>query len=117
MQITSYHLMSMPSAQCHVEVFRTDGGSLREIRLVSYTTTILAVKQHGFDIDIEVEHPVNCSRTTTRHVNRFTTELTGMNLWHELKKEPKGGICTVYNAGPCLSDMALRYASHGKHLR
>ncbi len=114
MKITSYHLMSMPSAQCHVEFFRTDAGILREIRLVSYTTTMLTAVYDGSNAKLFVNHYVGCSKTTARHVNRFTTELTGTNLYHELKKVPVDGMFIVNDAAVCLSDMAFKYADHGK---
>ena len=92
MKKESYRLLSMPSAQCHVE-FYSDGSHLKEVRLVSYTTTILSVTYHQNDADVKVVYPVNCSRTTARHVNRFTVELLGTNEYHALKKLGNG--CTA----------------------
>lgn len=113
MKIEYYHLRSMPSAQCHVE-FYTDGCYLKEVRLVSYTTTILSVKYHAGDAVVEVVYPVDCSRTTARHVNRFTTELLGTNEYHVLKKLGKG--CTVRFDGMavCISDLYNNYRNYGK---
>lgn len=114
MQITSYHLMTMPSAQCHVEFFRTDAGILKEVRLVSYDTTMLTAVYDGHDVKLFVNHYVGCSNTTARHVNRFTVELTGTNLYHELKKVPIDGMYVVKDTAVCLFDMARQYAEQGK---
>ena len=113
MIITSYHLMSMPSASCHVNFYRNNG-VLAKAELVSYNTVMLTAEYDGSDIELTVEYPVDCSATTARHVNRFTTELIGTNLYHELKKVPTGGTYYVYKAAVCLSDMAFKYQEYGK---
>lgn len=113
MIITSYHLMSMPSASCHVNFYRNNG-VLAKAELVSYNTVMLTAEYDGNDIKLTVNHFVGCSCTTARHVSRFTTELTGTNLYHELKKVPVDGAYIVKDAAVCLSDMAFKYADHGK---
>ena len=113
MIITSYHLMSMPSPSCHVNFYRNNG-VLSKAELVSYNTVMLTAKYDGSSIKLTVNYPVNCSVTTARHVNRFTTELTGTNLYHELKKVPVDGVYIVKDAAVCLSDMAFKYQEHGK---
>lgn len=115
MTITNYRLRSMPYAQCHVE-FYTDGTFLKEVRLVSYTTTILSVKYNGSDAEVEVVHPVDCSCTTARHVNRFTTELFGTNKYFVLKKLGVG--CTMLFEGGAASIRNLHagYLYYGKKL-
>lgn len=115
MKIESYRLRSMPSAQCHVD-FYTDGCYLKEVRLVSYTTTILSVKYHGSDADIEVMYPVNCSHTTASHVNRFTTELLGTNEYHALKKLGEGCTMRFEGMAVCISDLHNNYRNYGKRL-
>lgn len=114
MQITSYHLLTMPSAQCHVEFFRTDAGTLKEVRLVSYTTTILTAVYDAHDVKLFVNHYVGCSKTTARHVSRFTVELAGTDLCHELKNVPIDGMYVVKDTAVCLFDMARQYAEQGK---
>ncbi len=113
MIIEKYYLRSMPFAQCHVE-FYCDDGILKEVRLVSYASTILSVKYHGSDVDITVMYPVDCSTTTARHVNRFTTELLGTNMYHALKK--LGGGCTLRVEGEAVRLSCLRseYLCFGK---
>lgn len=113
MIITSYRLMSMPFASCHVNFYRING-VLSKAELVSYNTVMLTADYDDSSIRLTVNYPVDCSVTTARHVNRFTTELTGTNLYHELKKVPTGGAYIVEDAAVCLSDMAFKYQEHGK---
>lgn len=113
MIITSYHLRTMPAAKCHVNFYRNNG-VLVKAELVSYNTVMLTAEYDGSDVELTVNYPVDCSVTTARHVNRFTTELTGTNLYHELKKVPAGGTYIVEDAAVCLSDMAFKYSDHGK---
>lgn len=110
---TSYKMRSMPAANCHVE-FITDFGVLKEVRLVSYSTTILSVKYHGTDADVEVMYPVNCSHTTARHVNRFTTELLGTNEYHNLKRLGNGGTMRFEGCAVCISNLHTEYLNYGK---
>ena len=113
MKIESYRLRSMPSAQCHVEFF-VDNCYLKEVRLVSYTTTILSVTYHQTDADVKVVYPVNCSPTTARHVNRFTTELLGTNEYHALKKLGEGCTMRFEGMAVCISDLHGKYQQYGK---
>lgn len=114
MKITSYHLKSMPAAKCHVNFYYSESGLLAKAELVSYTTVMLTAEYEGSDVKLTVNYPVDCSKTTARHVNRFTTELNGTSLYYVLKKVPVGGTCIVDGAAICLSDMAFKYADHGK---
>lgn len=102
MKIESYCLRSMPYAQCHVNIERTslDGGvvdgSLSAITLVSYRTPIIRLTFDRYaNVELEVLYRVDCSATTSRHVNRFTTEFLGKNWYHDLKKLYSDGIRTV----------------------
>lgn len=113
---TSYKMRSMPTANCHVE-FITDFGVLKEVRLVSYHTAILSVKYHGTDADVEVMYPVNCSLTTARHVNQFTTELLGTNEYHALKKLGTGCTMRFEGCAVCISNLHTEYLNHGKKFR
>lgn len=115
MTTINYCLRSMPHAQCHV-AFITDGGCLKEVRLVSYSTTILSVKYNGTDADVEVMYPVDCSRTTARHVNRFTTELLGTNEYHALKKLGEGRTMRFEGCGVCISNLRTEYLNYGNQL-
>lgn len=87
----SYHLHSAPYSQCHVE-FVTDNSAnesekLFLIRFYSYNTLELDICQspEGY------WYPVVCayvaySRTTGRHVSRFTTELYGESKYYQFKE-------------------------------
>ena len=112
--IKKFHLRSMPTAQCHVEIFIDDIGYVKEVRLVSYTTTILSVQHHQCDADIKVNYPVNCSATTARHVNRFTTELFGTNEYHKLKRLGVGCTLRMDGCAVCISDFCNKYQCYGK---
>lgn len=114
MKIDSYRLRSMPYAQCHVE-FYTDGIFIKEVRLVSYTTTILSVKYQGSYAIVEVVYPVDCSRTTARHVNRFTMELFGTNKYFDLKKLCVGSTMLFEGGAACIRNLHAGYLYYGKH--
>ena len=88
MKSYSYHMISMPHANAHVEFITDNFGCLANIRLYSYSTLMLdlSLNRSTYNGVLEVCHYVGCSMTTARHVNRFTTELFGENKHHELKK-------------------------------
>lgn len=65
-------------------------------------------------IIIEVVHPVDCSSTTARHVNRFTTELFGTNEYHVLKKLGKGGTMLFEGGAVCIRNLHADYLYYGK---
>ena len=116
----NYHMISMPAANCHVEFIVDDFSILRSIRLWSYRTCILAVSvgPDGDDaIDILVEHAVDCSRTTARHVNRFTNELIGSNLYHQLKGIEVGGHIWIDGMMLNAVEMFEHYVNVGKAIR
>lgn len=113
MTITNYRLRSMPHAQCHVE-FYTDDIFIKEVRLVSYTTTILSVKYQDSNAVVEVVHPVDCSRTTARHVNRFTMELFGSNKYFDLKKLGVGSTMLFEGGAACIRNLHAGYLYYGK---
>lgn len=90
MKIESYHLRSMPAAQAHVEFVHDNCNVLVSIRLVSYSTPIIEIDRVEKDdeyvwVTNVVFNPAY-SRTTARHVNRFTHELFGCNYYFECKE-------------------------------
>lgn len=109
----SYRLISMPYAQTHVDIVEKDG-YVTEVNLYSYHTKILEVKACMFDLHVIVHYPVACSVTTARHVNRFTTEIAGENLYHQLKKVPLGGCHVSTGNAFMLSDFVQYYKAHAK---
>lgn len=90
MTTMNYHLRSMPSAQTHVEFVHDNCNVLVSIRLVSYRTPILEIdrveKDGEFVWVTNVVFNPAYSRTTARHVNRFTHELFGCNYYFECKE-------------------------------
>ena len=90
MTTMNYHLRSMPSAQTHVEFVYNECNALVAIRLYSYRTCILETVRmekggNYYWVTNVVFNPA-CSRTTARHVNRFTHELFGCNYYFECKE-------------------------------
>ena len=116
MTIKKYHLHSMPSAQCHVEIMRGDYGELRAVRLVSYRTTMLTleVDYNNDSVVCKVNYHVDCSKTTARHVNRFTTEFFGENKYHELKKLGDGNYFDMSKYRHFVYDSVMWYEQRGK---
>ena len=86
----NYHQRSMPYAQVHVEFVHDNCNALASIRLVSYFTPILEIdrveKDGEFVWVTNVVFNPAYSRTTARHVNRFTSELFGCNYYFECKE-------------------------------
>ena len=94
----SYHLYTAPYSQCYVE-FVTDDDKLSLIRFFSYNTLELELSQatDGYWYPV-VRAYVAYSRTTGRHVSRFTTELYGESKYYQCKE------CEIDH---CCRDMAL----------
>ena len=98
-----YHLRTAAYSQCHVEFVVENNAKERDklhlIRLYSYDTLELEFSKStdGY------WYPVVCayvaySRTTGRHVSRFTTELYGESKYYQCKE------CEIYHR---CSDMVL----------
>lgn len=84
MTSNSYRLESMQHAQCHVIIQRR---SLKDVeaRLISYSTLVL-VAQGTPEGSVRLLCSGTYSPTTARHINRFTKEFFGMNLYHACKE-------------------------------
>ena len=93
-----YHLYTAPYSQCHVK-FVTDDDKLSLISFYSYNTLELEFAQatDGYWYPV-VRAYVAYSRTTGRHVYRFTHELYGESKYYQCKK------CEIDH---CCRDMAL----------
>ena len=121
MKSCNYHMISMPYAKCRVEFIVDDFSCLSNIRLWSYSTLILDVAvglpDDGYACNVWVCYPANCTRTTARHVNRFTTELFGENKYFDFKGVDTG--TAVKYAGMLLKagEMHERYVYHSKAIR
>ena len=120
MKIESYHLCSMPAAQVHVEFVHDNCNVLVSIRLVSYRTPILEIdrveKDGEFVWVTNVVFNPACSRTTARHVNRFTHELFGRNYYFECKEAwaNKSTLADMLNNN-AIMNFWNDYQNYGKH--
>ena len=120
MKIESYHLCSMPSAQTHVEFVYDNHKALVCIRLFSYRTPILEIGRVEKDdeyvwVTNVVFNPAY-SRTTARHVNRFTHELFGRNYYFECKEAwaNESPLVDVLNTN-AIMNFRNEYQQFGKH--
>lgn len=117
----SYRMISMPAAKCRVEFVVDDFSCLKNIRLWSYTTLILDVAvglpDDGHACDVMVCYPVDCSHTTARHVNRFTTELFGENKYFDFKGVETGTVVKYADMLLKAVEMYERYVYHCKAIR
>lgn len=116
MKTYSYHMLSMPSANAHVEFVVDNFSCLTNIRLYSYSTMILDLElnRDTYDGTLTICYNVDCSATTARHVNCFTTELFGENKYHELKKLSRGSKIECKDILLRAVEMNERYVYNGK---
>lgn len=117
---TSYKMRSMPAANCHVEIIRdSKTNAFKGVYLYSYRTLMMEI---CFDPETYVEtvklyYPVDCSRTTARHVNRFTTEWLGENCYFKLKGKEKGYTMSANWGVRDTLEMLQWYENSGKRFR
>lgn len=115
-----FHLNSMPSAQCTV-VFVLHDGELTHVRFWSYSTLELdiykAMAGDSADWRCTVNAYVGYSATTGRHINRFTTELFGRNLYHELKKVDVDSDAPFFLTDNEVGRFYNYYLNYGKRYR
>ena len=113
-----YKLVGHVTSNAHV-CFEYDGlGYLSKVVLVSYHSIILECDiMQGSDVWIKVVTPVNYSSTTARHVNWFTTNFFGKNLYYELKETPVGWFLPLNNKAVCMMDTVNYYNNHAKKFR
>lgn len=83
MNNTEYRLRSMPYAQCRVRI----ADNHDSCDLISYSTSVCFLKvvsvSTGEALRLYCSGTYSC--TTARHINRFTREFCGRNLYHECK--------------------------------
>lgn len=120
MTTMNYRLRSMPSAQAHVEFVYDNHNELVSIRLVSYRTSIIETgrieKDGEFLWVTNVLFNPAYSRTTMRHVNRFTNELFGCNYYYECKDAWAKNVplSEVLNTNTIMN-FCNEYKQYGKH--
>lgn len=110
----NYRMKSMPNANCYVSLLGNETADGRvqfdEIRLYSYTTLVFRVHVLPTGAMVcENYCPVNCSSTTARQVNRFTTELFGESKYYAFKETPVLELPAEWAV-----DMFNSYLSNGK---
>ena len=120
MTTMNYRMRSMPSAQAHVEFVHDNHNDIVSIRLVSYRTSILEIDRVEKDgeflwVTNVVFNPAY-SRTTMRHVNRFTNELFGCNYYYECKDAwaKKVPLSEALNTN-AIMNFWNEYKQYGKH--
>lgn len=119
MLFMNYHLRSMPTAQTHVEFLHDINKALIRIRLFSYRTPILEIdrveKDGEFVWVTNVVFNPAYSRTTARHVDRFTHELFGCNYYFECKEAwaNESPLVEVLNTN-AIMDFWNEYRQYGK---
>lgn len=100
MESKDYKLNDMKSAMCHVTIKRfcdpkEDGTII--IELWSYYTNVVTITCNAFGVCL-VESQGYFSPSTTRHINRFTSEFLGKNMYYDIKSicgEDCGGMIPV----------------------
>lgn len=120
MTTMNYQLRSMPAAQVHVEFVHDNSNVLVSIRLVSYRTPILKIDRVEKDGEIvwvtKVVFNPGCSRTTARHVNRFTQELFGSNYYFECKEAWANETPLAEElTNKAIMNFCNEYLKYGKH--
>lgn len=89
MEEKDFRLASMPYAQCHVKIKRY-GERCEEqsidVELWSYYTHVMSISYHADSQSFDVIASGTYSVTTARHINRFTKEFLGINLYHDVKR-------------------------------
>lgn len=88
MESKDYRLNDMKSAMCHVNIKRfcdADEDDSITVELWSYYTKVLTITYTRFDDICSVRSRGYFSPTTARHINRFTSEFLGKNLYADIK--------------------------------
>lgn len=79
--VEKFRLHSMPSAQCHIRIEHDADGTT--VELVSYKTSVCIIRDDEFGLNLY------CSglytRTTARHINRFTAEFLQRSHYFDCK--------------------------------
>lgn len=115
-QVKKFHLMSMPSAQTHVE-FVLEDGEIQGIWFYSFRTLELLIhKDESGKWVCKVCAYAAYSRRTARHYNRFTKEFFGDNLYFECKNADIGSNLDVSISEHDVMSFYKHYVSCGKKI-
>ena len=116
-QVKRFHLMSMPSAQTHVEFVLHDG-EIQGIWFYSYRTLELLIhKDESGKWVCKVCAYAGYSRTTMRHYYRFTNEFFGENMYFECKNADIGSNLDVEISQHDVISFYNHYVRFGKAIR
>ena len=111
-EIKLYRMASMPGANCKVAI-KFEDGVPTEIALISYTTTVVVLKKNGDKYSMECSGTY--SQTTRRHINRFTKEFTGENMYYSCRDAvSRGDVFVDWIPAKSVIDQANRYKQYGK---
>lgn len=91
MSVEKYRLHAMPEAQCHIVIQHDTTKTV--VELISYSTSVLRVVYDNNSIQLYCSGTY--STTTRRHINRFTTEFFGENMYYQCKDAVKHGVSPV----------------------
>lgn len=82
-----FRLQSMQSAQAHVRIEYDNDFDSVSITLISYTSEVLKIiaTRSDFSVRAELFASGTYSVTTTRHINRFTNEFCGTNMYQPIR--------------------------------
>lgn len=110
MRVEYYKLRSMPYANCKVALCFRDNNVLFSVGLISYHTLILKAYDNQLWRTWQ-----GYSATTARHINRFTLEFFGDNLYHE-QKTLNSDDCYMLNHDQHIRmvETAYNYANNDK---
>lgn len=111
----SFRMVSMPSAQCHVDItvnYHTN--AIERVSLVSYATEVLRLVPDADGLHYNLWCSGTYSATTARHINRFTTEFCGTNMYFEcknaLKMRPSGCYDSFVGVAPVDACAVINHA-------
>lgn len=99
-----YHLRSMPKANCHVEIEKDSYTGYTAVRLISYKTRVIEFTVIPALWKVSLLASGTYSATTARHINRFTKEFFGTNLYHDI-----AAVVGHYELSYRQPDYGLRY--------
>ena len=111
--IRKYRLNSMRYAQCHVAITNDMNCDSVSIELISYSTSVckIILSRSSVGKIAELYASGTYSATTARHINRFTREFCGVNLYHDVKRVC--GACGEYKKVCDINfDVAMSEAVH-----
>ena len=102
-----YRLNSMRYAQCHVVITNDLNCDSVSIELISYSTSVckIILTRSAFEKHAELYASGTYSTSTARHINRFTREFCGSNMYHDVMS-----VCGRYGEYKKVCDISFNTA-------